>query len=160
VSGEPREPILTEITERPIAVQDVAALFQQDEAAGVFGAEVFFGGIVRARNAAKNVIAISYDAFVPLAETVLREIATEARMKALAGEEGEVRIIALHRIGKLHVGEVSLVIGVGAAHREQAYGASRYILEEIKTRLPVWKKEHYDSGEADWLKGHPLGRER
>ena len=94
---------------------------------------------------------------LPPAETVLREIATEARMKALAGEEGEVRIIALHRIGKLHVGEVSLVIGVGAAHREQAYGASRYVLEEIKTRLPVWKKEHYDSGEAEWLKGHPLG---
>ncbi|HLD98786.1 MAG TPA: molybdenum cofactor biosynthesis protein MoaE [Bdellovibrionota bacterium] len=157
MSGDPREPILTEITERPISLQEVAALFQQDEATGIFGAEVFFSGIVRARNAARNVIAISYDAFVPLAEKVLREIACEARQKAQEAEAGEVRIVALHRIGKLHVGEVSLVIGVGAAHREQAYGASRYVLEEIKTRLPVWKKEHYDSGEAEWLKGHPLG---
>jgi molybdopterin synthase catalytic subunit len=54
------------------------------------------------------------------------------------------------------VGEASLVIAVGSPHREAAFEASRYVLEQLKTRSPVWKREHYADGESEWLRGHPL----
>lgn len=116
------------------------------------GASIHFTGAVRDHNHGKKVLAVSYDAYLPLARKELTSICSEAIAKW--GET--LRIAVTHRIGRLEVGDVSIVITVSAAHRDEAYLASRYIIEEIKVRVPIWKKEHYEQGETQWLRGHAL----
>lgn len=116
------------------------------------GGQNFFLGRVRAQNHGKNVVAVSYDAFEPLACRVFQTLILEARAKWGQGIVAQI----MHRVGRLEVGEVSVWIGVSAPHRDEAYQASRYLIEQIKLRAPVWKKEHYENGETEWLKGHAL----
>lgn len=116
------------------------------------GAQVLFLGAVRDINHGKKVVAVSYDAFEPLAEKVLRTIAEEAQQRW--GEE--LSMIVFHRTGRLTVGEVSVLVAVHSRHRDAAYLASRYMIEELKQRVPIWKKEFYVTGETEWLKGHAL----
>lgn len=116
------------------------------------GAQTFFFGSVRSSNAGKDVVAVSYDAAISLAERVLRQLADEAISRWGNG----LRVCILHRIGKLQVGEISVAIGVSSPHRDEAYLASRYVIEQIKKRAPIWKKEFYADGETEWLKGHAL----
>lgn len=116
------------------------------------GAQAFFFGAVRAQNMGKEVVAVAYDAAPGLAQKVLKEIAGECQEKW----GSDLRIMIVHRTGKLGVGDVSVGIGVTSRHRDESYKASRYIIEEIKTRAPIWKKEFYSDGETEWLKGHAL----
>lgn len=116
------------------------------------GAENFFFGKVRKNNMGRNVMAVGYDAAVPLAEKILYEIAEEAVLKF----GSSLRICIFHRVGKLSVGEISVAIGVSSPHRDESYQASRYVIEQIKVRAPIWKKEFYTDGESEWLKGHAL----
>ncbi len=114
------------------------------------GAVVLFLGVVRDQNEGRVVEGIEYEAYEEMAVSVLTAIAREA------GESADTeRIAVAHRTGELEVGEVSLVIAVGTPHREEAYQASRYIIEEIKKRLPVWKKERFTDGETIWVEGVP-----
>ncbi len=113
------------------------------------GAVVLFLGTVRNRNDGRDVLGVSYDAFVPLAEKTLQQIASELRAR-LADPLG---LAIAHRIGRLAVGETSVAIVTASAHREEAYLASRYVIEQIKHRLPVWKQEHYVDGDSEWLEG-------
>ncbi len=115
------------------------------------GAQTIFLGSVRSSNQGREVIAVAYDAFEPLAERALHEIALEA-----IARWGELRICVRHRVGELRVGEASVGIGVTSRHRDEAYKASRYIIEQLKQRVPIWKKEIYSDGETQWLKGHAL----
>lgn len=112
------------------------------------GAVLLFLGIVRDHNDGRRVSGMRYDAYVPMAEKVLGEIAAEA-----AARLGTDRIVLAHRIGELQIGEASVAIAVSSPHRAVAYEASRYVIEEIKKRLPVWKEEHYIEGDARWLDG-------
>ena len=112
------------------------------------GAAILFLGTVREENDGRRVSGMSYDAFVEMAEPVLREIATEA-----AERIGSDRIAVVHRIGELGIGEVSVAIAVSSPHRAEAFDAARHIIEQIKQRLPVWKHEHYLDGESSWLAG-------
>lgn len=112
------------------------------------GASVLFLGTVREQNDGRPVSGMRYDAFVEMAGPVLGEIASEAAARA-----GTDRIAVLHRVGELTVGEVSVAIAVSSPHREAAFDAARYIIEQIKQRLPVWKQEHYVAGDARWLDG-------
>lgn len=112
----------------------------------------FFFGSVRRRNAGKEVVAVSYDAFEPLALRVLGQIVEEAR--GLWG--ASLRFAVLHRTGRLAPGEISVGVGVSSPHRDESYQASRYVIEQLKHRAPIWKKEHYANGETEWLKGHAL----
>ena len=116
------------------------------------GEKIIFLGVVRNINLRKKVLAVSYEAFIPLAEKTLRDICIEAQSKF----EPALDITCVHRIGKLKVGEISLFISTSSPHREASYQSSRYIIEEIKKRAPIWKKEHYEEGESEWLKGHTL----
>ena len=116
------------------------------------GAEVLFLGRVRDLNVGQKVIAVSYDAFKPLTEKVFLQIYTETLSKW--GPHLNAKII--HRIGKLFPGEISVAILVATPHRDECYKASRYIIEELKTRSPIWKKEHYENNETEWLQGHAL----
>ena len=114
------------------------------------GAVVLFLGVVRDQNEGRVVAGIEYEAYQEMAVSVLTAIAREA------GESADTdRIAVAHRMGELKVGEVSLAIAVGSPHREEAYQASRYIIEEIKKRLPVWKKERFTDGETIWVEGVP-----
>lgn len=118
----------------------------------IHGACDLFSGAVRVLNHGKQVVSVSYDAFVPLAEKTLHEICTEAAERF--GEDLAIRV--RHRTGELKVGEVSVAIIVHARHRGEAFNACRYVIEELKTRVPIWKKERYTDGETSWLRGHAL----
>lgn len=112
------------------------------------GALVLFEGRVRDENRGRSVIGLHYDAYAEMADRVLGEIAGEAVDRFGASAVG-VR----HRTGSLVPGEVSLVVAVLAPHRGQAFEASRYMVEELKQRVPIWKKEEYLDGSAEWLDG-------
>jgi molybdopterin synthase catalytic subunit len=86
-----------------------------------------------------------------MAEQALAEIVEEARSRWATGA-----ITVVHRYGRLELGEVSVAIVVAAPHRGDAYAASRYVIEELKKRVPIWKKEGYLDGESEWVRGtHP-----
>jgi molybdopterin synthase catalytic subunit len=140
--------VLARMTSEPISLDLVARELSRSGN----GAQIVFSGVVRDHNRGRKVIAVSYDAHVPLAEETFREIGEEAR--ARWGED--LAIAILHRTGRLEVGEASLVIAAGSPHRDAAYEASRYVLEQLKTRSPVRKQEHYADGQSEWLRGHPL----
>ena len=112
------------------------------------GASLLFLGVVRDHNEGRSVGGVRYDSYEEMAVQVLSEIVDEAARAA-----GTDRIAAVHRIGELEVGEVSVAIAVSSPHRAEAYEASRYIIEEIKKRLPVWKKERYSDGAEEWVEG-------
>ncbi|MFI5347878.1 MAG: molybdenum cofactor biosynthesis protein MoaE [Elusimicrobiota bacterium] len=114
------------------------------------GAVATFSGAVRAVHAGRRVKGISYDCFVPLAEKEMALILKQAEKK------WPVAAAAAHRTGRLHVGEVSVFVAAGSAHRPEAFAACRWIIDEIKRRLPVWKKEHYVNGDGRWLPGCAL----
>jgi molybdopterin synthase catalytic subunit len=110
------------------------------------GACVTFEGWVRDRNEGQPVQSLEYEAYVPLAEKEGAVILDEARARfALLGAE------AVHRVGHLQLGEIAVWVGVTAEHRGSAFDACRYIIDEAKARLPIWKKEHYATGESTWI---------
>lgn len=115
------------------------------------GAILLFLGTVRNHAEGRPVGSLRYDAYDQMAEGVLRELAREA-----ARDLGTDRIAVIHRIGRLEVGDVSVAIAVSSPHRDDAYRVSRWIIEEIKQRLPVWKKEGYLDGGEEWVEGTPI----
>jgi len=118
------------------------------------GAIATFAGAVRATHAGRRVTGISYDCFAPLAEKELRLIIHQAEKK------WPVKAAAAHRVGRLKVGEMSVFVAAGSAHRPEAFAACRWVIDEIKRRLPVWKKEHYARGDGRWLPGCALHRRK
>ena len=112
------------------------------------GAGLLFVGVVRDHNEGRSVGGVQYDAYEEMALEVLQEIADEA-----ARVLGTDRIAVVHRIGDLPVGDVSVAIAVSSPHRAEAYEASRHVIEEIKKRLPIWKKERYIGGAEEWVAG-------
>jgi molybdopterin synthase catalytic subunit len=134
----------TRVTRDAIEPQTILALVGSP----ADGAAILFLGTVREQNESRAVTGMRYDAFVEMAEPVLHEIAAEA-----AGRAGSDRIAVVHRVGELAVGDVSVAIAVSSPHREESFDAARYIIEQIKQRLPVWKHEHYIDGMTQWLDG-------
>ena len=116
------------------------------------GAALLFLGVVRDRNDGRDVGHIDYQAYVPMAEATLADIVAEAEQRWSTGS-----ISVVHRVGRLQVGEASVAIVVAAPHRGEAFAASRYIIEELKKRVPIWKREGYLDGETEWLLGTAPG---
>jgi molybdopterin synthase catalytic subunit len=116
------------------------------------GAQILFTGVVRNHNQGRRVLGVSYDVHPVLAQKTLQAIAQEVQDQW--GKDLNVQIV--HRAGRLAVGDVSLAILVSSRHRDEAYKASRYVIEEIKNRAEIWKKEHYETGDSEWLQGHAL----
>jgi molybdopterin synthase catalytic subunit len=112
------------------------------------GAAVLFIGTVRAENDGRPVNGMRYEAYQTMAERELAAIVSAVRERT-----GVARVVAVHRTGELEVGEVSVAVAASAPHRSAAFEAARDVIEEIKRRLPVWKHEHYTTGEARWLDG-------
>lgn len=112
------------------------------------GAVIVFEGRVRDHSSGRSVVRLHYDAYREMADEVLRDIAGEAIRAS-----GATAIGVRHRIGTLAPPAVSLVVAVAAAHRRPAYEASSYVIEELKRRLPLWKREEYADGTSQWLGG-------
>ena len=117
-----------------------------------FGAMNLFLGRIRNNNLGKNVMGVSYDIFDPLACELFKTLCDEARQKC----EQNLKCYIEHFKGYLDVGGISVIIAVGSPHRQEAFEACHFLIEELKHRAPIWKKEHYLDGETEWVKGHSL----
>jgi molybdopterin synthase catalytic subunit len=112
------------------------------------GAALLFWGVVRNQNDGRPVSHLEYSAYTEMAEREMRRIADEARERF---GTGGIRVI--HRTGRLAIGEASVAIAVASPHRAEAYEASRYVIEQLKQRVPVWKREGYVDGDTGWVPG-------
>ena len=118
-----------------------------------FGASIYFLGTVRNINDNKTVTGITYDSHDEMVIKSFEEIYNEADQKLDIKDKA---VFIEHAKGYLNLGDVSIIIAVACKHRDQAYVLSRYIIEEIKKRSPIWKKEHYENEDSEWLKGNPI----
>ncbi len=123
---------------------DVGALLAPTPADG---AVCVFLGVVRNENAGRRVVGLEYEAYEEMALPLLEELVAETRRRYPVTE---VRLV--HRLGRLEIGETSVVVAVSAPHREQAFAACRLAIDTLKRRVPIWKKEFYADGSA-WLEG-------
>jgi molybdopterin synthase catalytic subunit len=114
------------------------------------GAVVVFSGTVRAVHAGRRVIGLDYDCFAPLAEKELDRILRAAEKK------WPVAAAAAHRVGSLRVGDAGVIVAAASMHRAEAFAAARWTIDQIKRRLPIWKKERYARGAGRWLPGCAL----
>lgn len=115
------------------------------------GAALAFVGRVRDINDGRTVLAVSYDVHETLCLVVFREICEEASHR-YAGS----RVLLWHRWGRLPVGEASVIASASSRHRNDAFEATRYLVEQMKIRAPIWKQEHYVDGDDVWTRGHAL----
>lgn len=116
------------------------------------GAQNIFIGKVRQNNMNRSVVGIEYEIFAELAHNVLTDLCAEARQDI----DKNLDFTIIHRHGYLSVGEISVLIIAGSKHRDEAFRACRFIIEEIKHRVPIWKQEHYTDGKSEWVQGHAL----
>jgi len=124
---------------------DVAALVAEVQSSD-FGAVSVFVGTVRDVNDGRGVTAIDYSAYTSMAESELASIVAEA-----SDRFGVSAIVVEHRVGTLAIGDVSVAIAAAHAHRAPALDSTRYAIEEIKKRVPIWKREHYTDGTREWI---------
>lgn len=112
------------------------------------GAYASFEGWVRANNDGRAVTALTYESYHLLAETEGCRIVEQAKLRFAILDAA-----CVHRVGTLELGELAVWVGVSAGHRDAAFAACRWIIDEVKSRVPIWKHEHYADGPAAWL--HP-----
>jgi MoaE-MoaD fusion protein len=130
------------VVDEPLSPDVIAAAVDEPGAGGV----VIFSGVVRNQTDGRPVKFLEYEAHAAMAEVKIREIGAAIR----ARWAGVRRIAILHRIGRLEIGESSVLIAVSAAHRGDAFDACRYAIDTLKRTVPVWKKEHFEDGEV-WV---------
>ena len=118
-----------------------------------YGASIIFTGTVRNVNENKEVTGMTYDSHDNLVLKSFEEIYNEINDKLKIKDKA---VFIEHIKGYVGIGETSIIIAVACKHRDQAYILSRYIIEEIKKKSPIWKKEHYKNEESEWLKGNTI----
>ena len=132
------------ITQEPLDPAPLVEAVRRDDS----GAVALFYGVVRNENMGRNVQYLEYDAYPEMAIKKMQEVADEVRAKFPVTGVG-----VLHRIGRLEIGETSLLVAVSSGHRSEAFAACHYAVDRIKQIVPVWKKEVWEDGEA-WIEGH------
>jgi molybdopterin synthase catalytic subunit len=137
---------LISITNNQLSLKEIMCELEDNSA----GALSIFIGNVRNRGRAGNVSEIYYEAYSEMAEEKMREIENEAQTKW-----GIKKLVAFHRIGNLKVGETSIIIGVSSEHRHEAFEACKYIINNVKTRVHIWKKEISEESQK-WADGNFL----
>jgi molybdopterin synthase catalytic subunit len=125
----------------PIDLAALLAVVQSPERGGVAS----FLGTVRNHQHGREVLRLDYSAYAPMAEAECARIVAEAESR------WEVAVTLQHRVGQLEVGDVAVAIAAAAAHRDAAFQACRYVIEEVKRRVPIWKKEVYADGSVEWV---------
>jgi molybdopterin converting factor subunit 1 len=132
------------VTEEPLDPQRLVDLVRRDES----GAVALFYGVVRNNSRGRRVLYLEYDAYPSMAVKKMRQVAAEVRSR------WDITDVAIsHRIGRLEIGETSLLVAVSAPHRREAFEACHYAVDRIKEIVPVWKKEVWEGGES-WVEGH------
>jgi molybdopterin synthase catalytic subunit len=119
------------------------------------GAVVQFTGTVRDHTGTARVLALEYEAYARMADRMLRDIVREAHSRWTLAHAGVV-----HRTGELAPGDAAVCVTVAAAHRDEAFTACRYIIDTLKARAPIWKKETLESGERRWIEEATPGAEK
>ena len=133
------------LSDQPLDEQAVTALVSSPDSGGV----VTFVGRVRDHARGHAVIALEYEAYPEMAQTVFARIAAEAQARFA------IKDVAIHhRIGRLVVGEIAVVVAVSSAHRGPAFSACEHVIDQLKSRAPIWKKEFSPDGAA-WVEEHP-----
>jgi len=130
------------VTAEPLSVQQVSDLVKRP----TDGAVVTFDGIVRNNFDGRPVRYLAYEAYAAMAEKKMAEVGAEVQQKFAIGE-----IAMVHRIGRLEIGESSIVIAVAAPHRHAAFEACAYAMDRVKAEVPVWKKEFFGDGADHWV---------
>ena len=128
-------------------VRDPIDLADLQKTAPSDGALCLFAGVVRDHNAGQRVHHLEYEAYEEMALPLMEEIASEVLQR---WPVTDVRLV--HRLGRMEIGEVSVAIAIGSPHRAEAFAACRYAIDQLKKRVPIWKKEFYADG-AVWLEG-------
>lgn len=131
------------ITFAPLSLEEIYAL--ADDPAN--GAVVVMSGTVRHQTDGKPVIALDYQAYEPMAIEVFRKIATQIR----DSWPDVNRVVIHHRVGKLKIGEISVLVAVGCPHRGEAFAACQYAIDTLKHNAPIWKKEYWQDGSSTWV---------
>ncbi len=139
------------ITEDPIRLEHFFSFSPRQSC----GALASFVGIVRNHDHGRAVKRLFYECYFSMAEKTLGKIVEEAKREWDVDE-----ILVRHRVGSLEIGEAAVAIAVSAAHRAEAFSACRFVLEEIKTKVPIWKKEIFEAGESEWISCDHLSAER
>ena len=129
------------LKDEPLDVRTVAQQVVGAEQGGV----VTFIGAVRNHHAGRAVLRLEYSAYGPMADQEIARILDEAATRWPA------RLAAEHRVGTLEVGDVAVIVVAASAHRDAAFDACRYVIDEMKRRVPIWKREHYVDGTAGWV---------
>lgn len=114
------------------------------------GAVVLFLGTVRELTGGRRTVALDYEAYPQMAETKLAELEAAARSRWPIDRVGIV-----HRLGHLDLGDISVAVAVSCPHRQQAFEAGKFLIDELKVSVPIWKKENWDDGSTEWV--HPGG---
>lgn len=114
------------------------------------GAVVLFLGTVRELTAGRRTVALDYEGYPAMAEAKLAELEAEACQRWPVDRVGIV-----HRLGHLELGDISVAVAVSCPHRQQAFEAGKFLIDELKIRVPIWKKENWDDGSTEWV--HPGG---
>jgi molybdopterin synthase catalytic subunit len=123
---------------------DLGALLAAVASPGRGGTCAFLGA-VRDHDGGQEVVGLEYSAYAPMAESVIACIVAEAE------ERWPVRVAVGHRVGHLAVGEAAVAVAAAGAHRDEAFAACRYAIEEIKRRVPIWKRERHPDGTGAWV---------
>ena len=144
---------IIDIKEKKISLKEAEEFISSSD----YGASIYFTGTVRNQNNNKSVIGITYDSHDDLVLKSFKEIYEETEKKLNIQNKA---VFIEHAKGYLNLGEISIIIAIACKHRDQAYLLSRYVIEEIKKRSPIWKKEHYTNNQSDWLKGNPIVHEK
>lgn len=131
------------VTFAPLCLEEIYTL--ADDPAN--GAIVVMSGMVRNQTDGKAVVMLEYQAYQPMALRVFAEIAIEIRKNW----SDVNRVVIHHRIGKLKIGEISVLVAVGCPHRSEAFAACQYAIDTLKHNAPIWKKEHWGDGSSNWV---------
>ena len=127
----------------PLSLEEVYAL--ADDPGN--GAIVVMSGMVRNQTDGKPVVALEYQAYEPMALQIFRQIAADIRQTW----QDVNRVVIHHRIGRLEIGQISVLVAVGCPHRSEAFEACQYAIDTLKHNAPIWKKEHWADGSSSWV---------
>jgi molybdopterin synthase catalytic subunit len=137
-----------EISSNPLSTADAASFVS---APGAGGVGIFLGTTRAEESGGKTLVALDYEAYPEMAEAQMRDLARRARKRWPV-----LKVAVLHRVGRVGVGEPSVVIAISTPHRAESFEACRWLIDALKTEVAVWKKEVWADGSTSWVEGNAL----
>ena len=129
------------LTEQPIDLTTIIASAQSPERGGI----ACFLGTVRNHHQGREVLRLEYSAYAPMVEAECARIVAESESR------WDVTVSLQHRVGRIEIGDAAVAVVAASAHREEAFIACRFVIEELKRRVPIWKREYFADGSVEWV---------